>query len=109
VRGGIILRHQEQQLNTAIEEEINIATRRRSSEIRAHMLAKEASYKDIYLYTIPIYLKFDKDNILLPKLLANLYSYSSCDPLRWKTQPKGVPLRLQLHAGIRRRMCSQPC
>jgi hypothetical protein len=47
VRGGIILRHQEQQLNTAIEEEIDIATRRRSSEIRAHLMAKEASYKDI--------------------------------------------------------------
>lgn len=50
MRGGIILRHQEQQLNTAIEEEINIATRRRSSEIRAHMLAKEASYKDILIF-----------------------------------------------------------
>lgn len=48
VRGGIILKHQEQQLNTAIEEEINIATKRRSSEIRAHLMAKEASYKDIF-------------------------------------------------------------
>ncbi len=58
VRGEIILRHQEQQLNTAIEEEINIATRRRSSEIRAHQIAKEASYKDIYDINYVFFLSF---------------------------------------------------
>ncbi len=55
IRKSIILRHQEQQLNTALEEEINTAARRKSSEVRAYMAAKEASYRDI-LFTIPAHL-----------------------------------------------------
>lgn len=78
------MRHQEQQLNTAIEEEINIATRRRSSEIRAHMMAKEASYKDIVAQVV------EKSLFLLKLSSVKLYPHLATTPPNCPTKQDGV-------------------